>query len=124
MVFAYVFVEGWVVHPDVYCFFDSSYQVLVLPPNNAVNGGTMTSYGHILEKGLQMFSETLSKYGPYTDNMFALENFAHTFQRQLTKVIYLKPLRETNQDTLMPKYNKLLMDEYGDTFTKHKLHIY
>ena len=32
MVFAYV-VEGWTVHPYVYCFFDSSDQILVLPPH-------------------------------------------------------------------------------------------
>ena len=29
MVFAYVLVEGWIIHPYVYCFFDSSDQVLV-----------------------------------------------------------------------------------------------
>ena len=45
MVFAYVLVEGWIIHPYVYCFFDSSDQVLVLPPHNAevLNGGIMTS---------------------------------------------------------------------------------
>ena len=44
MVFAYVFVEGWTIHPYVYCFFDSSDQALVLPPYNTevVNVGTMT----------------------------------------------------------------------------------
>ena len=45
MVFSYVLVEGLTVHPYVYCFFDSSDQVLVLPPHNAevLNGGIMTS---------------------------------------------------------------------------------
>ena len=31
MVFAYVLVEGWIIYPCVYCFSDSSDQVLVLP---------------------------------------------------------------------------------------------
>ena len=46
----YVLVEGWILHPYVYCFFDSSDQVLVLPPLNAevVNGGTMTSDGKMV----------------------------------------------------------------------------
>ena len=43
MVFAYVLVEGWTIHPYVYCFFDSCDQVLVHLPHNTevVNGGTM-----------------------------------------------------------------------------------
>ena len=66
MVFANVLVEGWIIHPYVYCFFDSSDQVLVLPPRNAevVNGGIMTSDGKMVMHwggGLQMFSEPLSK---------------------------------------------------------------
>ena len=66
MVFAYVLVEGWIVHPYVYCFFDSSDQVLVLPPHNAevLNGGIMTSDVKMViywEGGLQVFSEPLSK---------------------------------------------------------------
>ena len=65
-VFAYVLVEGWIIHPYVYCFFDSSNQILVLPPHNAevVNGGTMTSDGKMVMysgESLQMFSEPLSK---------------------------------------------------------------
>ena len=45
MVFAYVLVEGWTIHPYVYCFFDSSDQVLVLFPHytKVFNGGTVTS---------------------------------------------------------------------------------
>ena len=44
MVLAYVLIEGWIVHPYVYCFFDGSDEVLILPPHNAEisNGGTMT----------------------------------------------------------------------------------
>ena len=66
MVFAYVLVEGWIVHPYVYCFFDSSDQVLVLPPPNAEgpNGGIMTSDVKMViywGGGLQVFSEPLSK---------------------------------------------------------------
>ena len=44
MVLASVFIEGWIVHPDVYCLFNGSNEVLVLPPHNAklFNGGVMT----------------------------------------------------------------------------------
>ena len=44
MVLAYVCIEGWIVHPDVYCLFDGSNEVLILPPHNAeiVNGNVMT----------------------------------------------------------------------------------
>ena len=45
MVFAYVLVEGWTIHPYVYCFCDSSDQVLVLSLHytEVINGGTMIS---------------------------------------------------------------------------------
>ena len=44
MVLAYVFIEGWIVHPDVYCLFNGSNEVLVLPLQNAkiFNGSVMT----------------------------------------------------------------------------------
>ena len=44
MVLAYVLIEGWIVHPDVYCLFDGSDEVLVIPPHNTkiLNGGVMT----------------------------------------------------------------------------------
>ena len=44
IVLAYVPVEGWIIHPYVYCFLNGSDQVLILPPHNAeiFNGGTMT----------------------------------------------------------------------------------
>ena len=66
LVFAYVLVEGWIVHPYVYCFFDSSDQVLVLSPHNAevLNGGTLTSGVKMViywGRGLQVFSVPLSK---------------------------------------------------------------
>ena len=66
MVLAYVPVEGWTIHPYVYCFFDSSDQVLVLPPDNTevINGGTMTSDVKMAiywGGGLQVFPEPLSK---------------------------------------------------------------
>ena len=66
MVFAYVLVEGWIVHLYVYCFFDSSDQVLVLLPHTAevLRGGIMTSDVKMViywEGGLQVFSEPLSK---------------------------------------------------------------
>ena len=44
MVFAYISIEGWIVHPDVNSFFYGSDEVLVLSPHNAevLNGGIMT----------------------------------------------------------------------------------
>ena len=45
MEFAYIFIEGWIIDPYVQCFFDSSAEVLVLPPYNVeiFNGDLMTS---------------------------------------------------------------------------------
>ena len=44
MVFGYVSIEAWIIHPYVYCFLDSSDEVLILPPHNTkiFNSGTMT----------------------------------------------------------------------------------
>ena len=66
MVFAYVPVEGWIIHPYVYCFLDSSDKVLILHPHNAeiFNGDTMAC-GVVMViywgGGLQVFPEPLSK---------------------------------------------------------------
>ena len=66
MVLAYVPVEGWIIHPYVYCFLNGSNEVLILPPYNAEisNGGTMMC-GVVMViywgGGLQVFSEPLSK---------------------------------------------------------------
>ena len=35
MVFANIFVQGWTVHPNINWFFNSSDEVLILPPHNA-----------------------------------------------------------------------------------------
>ena len=45
MVFACVPVKGWIVDSCVYCLFDGSDYILVLPPHNTkvVNGGAVTS---------------------------------------------------------------------------------
>ena len=44
MVFAYISIQGWIIHPDVNSFFYGSDEVLVLSPHNAevLNGGIMT----------------------------------------------------------------------------------
>ena len=34
MVFAYISIQGWIVHPYINCFFYSSDEVLILPPHN------------------------------------------------------------------------------------------
>ena len=43
MVFAYISIEGWIIHPDVNSFFYDSDEVLVLSPYNAevLDGGIM-----------------------------------------------------------------------------------
>ena len=66
MVFAYISVLGWIIHPYVYSFLDSSDKVLVLPPHNIeiFNGGTMTCDAVVViywGGGLQVFPEPLSK---------------------------------------------------------------
>ena len=44
MVLACISIEGWIIHPDVNCFFYGSDEVSVLSPHNAeiFNGGIMT----------------------------------------------------------------------------------
>ena len=64
--YAYVLVEGWTIQPYVYCFFDSSDQVLVLPSHytEVINGGTMTSDVKMVicwGWGIQVLPEPLSK---------------------------------------------------------------
>ena len=84
MVFAYVLVEGWIVHPYVYCFFDSSDQVLVLPPCNAevLNGGIMTNDAKMViywEGGLQVFSQPLSKSSWWLPYIFIITVYPVAF---------------------------------------------
>ena len=66
MVFAYISIEGWLIHPDVNSFFYGSDDVLVLSPHNAevLDGGIMT--GDVLMfiywgGDLQMFLKPLTK---------------------------------------------------------------
>ena len=47
--------------------------------------------------------------------MFTLKDFTHTFQKQLAKVITLKPPAISSQDTLMTKYDQPLNDRHSDT---------
>ena len=66
MVFAYISVEGWIIYPYVYCFLDSSDEVLILPPHNAeiFYGGAMTCDVVMViywGGGFQVFLEPLSK---------------------------------------------------------------
>ena len=66
MVLAYISIEGWIIHPDVNCFFYGSDEVLVLSPHNAeiFNGGVMTCDVLVViywRGGLQMFFKPLTK---------------------------------------------------------------
>ena len=52
MVLAYISVEGWIIHPDVNCFFYGSDEVLVLSPYSAeiFHGGVRNTLVVIDEK--------------------------------------------------------------------------
>ena len=54
-------------------------------------------------------------YGPYKNNIFAIENFAYTFHWQFLHLIISGSPAEFNQDILMSKYNKFLLDRCLDT---------
>ena len=66
MVFAHISVQGWIIDPYVYCLFNCSHLVQVLPPNNfkIVDGNLVTTdvtvviYGR---GGFQMFLEPFPK---------------------------------------------------------------
>ena len=47
-------------------------------------------------------------------NIFGVENFIHTFLRQLINIIHLRHPAVINKDVLMAKYNQLLMDRHSD----------
>ena len=65
MVFAYVFVQGWIVDPYVYSFLYQPHEVLILPPHYAkvFKCSAMTcDVTVVIEWGgvLEMFSKPLS----------------------------------------------------------------
>ena len=73
MEFAYVCIEGWIIDPYVQCFFDSSAEVLVLPPYNIeiFNGDLMTSNVAMVLKKITAMSKSLA----YLKNIIsAIEN--------------------------------------------------
>ena len=77
MVVSHVIVEGWTIQPYVYCFFDSSDQVLVLPSHNTevVSGGVMTSDVKVVTYwggGLQVFPKSLSKHSWWLPYIFII----------------------------------------------------
>ena len=47
MVFANIFVKGWIVYPYVYSFFDHPHKVVILSPHytEVINGSIMTCDG-------------------------------------------------------------------------------
>ena len=66
MVFAYISIEGWIIHPDVNSFFYGSDEVLILSPHNAevLDGGIMTCDVLMViywGGGLQMLLKPLTK---------------------------------------------------------------
>ena len=66
MVFAYVFVKGWIIYPYEQCFFYPSAEVLVFPPHIAeiVHSNIVTSDVKVVIDGgrcIEMFFEPLTK---------------------------------------------------------------
>ena len=53
MVFANIFVEGWIIYPYVYSLFDQSHEVVILSPHytEAINSGIMTCDGIMVIDG-------------------------------------------------------------------------
>ena len=51
MVFANIFVEGWIIHPYVYSLFDQPHEVVILSPHHTevVNCGVMTCDGAMVK---------------------------------------------------------------------------
>ena len=120
MVFANVVIEGWTIHPYVYCFFNCSNEVLILPPHNTeiFNGGTMTC-GVVMVTywggDFQVFPEPLTKCSwwlPYVfiitihpvafksvddatllcDMVFIFESHQEAFDGVSSFVMYLYPM--------------------------------
>ena len=79
MVFAYVFVKGWIIDPYVQCFFDCSTEVLVFPPNyiEVINSDLVTTDVTMVKDWggcLLMFFEPLCKSSRGFTNVFYQEN--------------------------------------------------
>ena len=53
MVFANVFVEGWIINPNVHSFFYQPHKVVILSPHytEIINGGIMTCDGIVVMDG-------------------------------------------------------------------------
>ena len=53
MVFANIFVKGWIVYPYVYSFFDQPHKVVILSPyyTEVINGSIMTCEGIMVIDG-------------------------------------------------------------------------
>ena len=74
---------------------------------------------HLDKSRSQYIVTSIICYDPYSDSRFTLENFAHTFCRQLIWLINSNPA-EMSKDVLMPKYNQLQIDRYSDTIVLSK----
>ena len=77
MVFAYVFVKGWIIDPYVQCFFDCSTEVLVFPPNyiEIINSDLVTTDVTMVKYWggcLLMFLEPLCKSSRGFTNVFLI----------------------------------------------------
>ena len=77
MVFAYVFVKGWIIDPYVQCFFDCSTEVLVFPPNyiEIINSDLVTTDVTMVKDWggcLLMFPEPLCKSSRGFTNVFLI----------------------------------------------------
>ena len=62
MVFANILVEGWIVYPNVYSFFDQPDIVVLLSPHygEIINSGIMTCDGSVVMYGGGVFKCSLN----------------------------------------------------------------
>ena len=118
MVFAYVFVKGWIIDPYVQCFFDCSTEVLVFPPNyiEIINSDLVTTdVAMVKDWGgcLLVFPEPLCKSSRGFTNVFLITVNPAT----------LKPI---DDPTLFEDWIFVLggHQEAFDGFTSFEIHLY
>ena len=118
MVFAYVFVKGWIIDPYIQCFFYCSTEVLVLPPNyiEIINSDLVTTDVTMVKDWggcLLMFFEPLCKSSRGFTNVFLI-------------TVNLATLKSIDDPTLLEDWIFILggHQEAFDGFTSFKIHLY
>ena len=118
MVFAYVFVKGWIIDPYVQCFFDCSTEVLVFPSN----------YIEIVNSDLVTTDVTMVKY--WGGAFWCSLNLSAKVLEDSTNVFLIT----VNPATLKPVDDPTLSEDWifipgghqeaFDGFTSFEIHLY